>query len=131
MERLWGIQAGVEEEWGHTFDKLVTYHNLPNESLKDTVKMIWAGKTELKERSKKSEINEKEMRNWIKPRLKPWIWKKYLWPSQYEREQKLHKFTFESLFGSEEFQIESDGPISKDQFMNGIINELREKNTEV
>ena len=125
---MWDIQPGVEQEWGHTFVKLVNYHNLPNENMKDTVKTIF-GRVDHEARKGKKEILEKEMRNWIQPRLKPRLWKKYLWPTQYEMEKKSYNFKFETLFGSKEFRC--DGPISKDQFINGIINELRDGNTEV
>ena len=128
VEKLWGIQPGVEQEWGHTFDKLVNYHNLPNENMKDTVKTIF-GRVDHEARNGKQEILEKEMRNWVQPRLKPQLWKKYLWPTQYEKEEKNYNVKFETIFGSKEFR--GDGPISKDKFINGIINELRDGNTEV
>ena len=128
VEKLWGIQPGVEQEWGHTFDKLVNYHNLPNENMKDTVKTIFR-RVDPEARNGKKEILEEEMRNWIQPRLKPRLWKKYLWPTQYEKEKKSYDFKFDKIFGSNECR--SNGPISKDQFINGIINELRDGNTEV
>ena len=68
------------------------------------------------------------MREWIHPRLHPQIWKKYLRPTQYEKEERSYNFKFKTLFESKEFL--SDGPISKDEFINGIINEQRHGNTE-
>ena len=40
LEEKWGIRLGVEKEWGPTFDKLLEYHNMPNDSLKDTTNFI-------------------------------------------------------------------------------------------
>ena len=126
---MWGIKPGVEQEWGNTFDKLVNYHNMPNDNLKGTIKSIFSRHNDLEERGKRNEILEEEMRNWIEPRLKPQLWKKYLWSSRYEKEKILCNFKFEALFGTEDCR--GNGPITKEKFICGIINELREGNKEV
>ena len=55
---MWGIKPEVEKEWGNTFDKLVEYHNMPNEDLKETTKMIFSRRNNKNELRKNNEILE-------------------------------------------------------------------------
>ena len=126
---MWGIKPEVEKEWGNTFDKLVEYHNMPNEDLKETTKMIFSRRNNNNELRKNNEILEEEMRNWMKPRLKPQLWKKCLWRSQYKKEKDNYNSEFETLFGTEDCW--GSGPITKEKFINGVIKELREGNKKV
>ena len=125
-EEKLGIKPGVEKEWGPTFDKLLEYHNMPNDSLKDTIRFIFTCKENCKQLRKENEILVTEIKNWMKP---PLSLKKYLNKRKYEEELAKYKTEVNALFEAED-SIEKLS-ISKDKLFNGIINELRKGNKQV
>ena len=125
-EEKLGIKPGVEKEWGPTFDKLLEYHNMPNDSLKDTIRFIFTRKENCKPLRKENEILVSEMKNWMKP---PLSLKKYLCRGKYEKELAHYNAEVNALFEAED-SVEKLS-ISKEKLFNGIINELRKGNKEV
>ena len=125
-EEKLGIKPGVEKEWGPTFDKLLEYHNMPNDSLKDTIRFIFTCKENCKQLRKENEILVTEMKNWMKP---PLSLKKYLCKEKYEEDFAKYNTEVDALFGAKD-SIEKLS-ISKEKLFNGIINELRKGNKQV
>ena len=67
----------------------------------------------------------------MKPRLEPKLWKKYIWKSQYEKEKDQYKYEYETLLGAKNGGNEKGCAISKQQFIDGVIKEIRDGNQEV
>ena len=126
MEEKWGIRPGVEKEWGPTFDKLLEYHNMPDDSLKDIIRFICTRKEDCKQLRKQNEILVSEMRHWMKP---PLTFKKYLCKANYDKEYENYKTEFDALF---EANVSDEKlSISKEKLFNGIIQELRKGEKQV
>ena len=126
MEEKWGIRTGVEKEWGPTFDKLLEYHNMPNDSLKDTIKFIFTRKENCEQLRKENEVLVSEMKKWMKP---PLTFKKYLCEREYKKEFENYKTEVDALFEANNFDEKLS--ISKEKLFNGIIQELRKGKKQV
>lgn len=70
----------------------------------------------------------RELENWMMPRLKPSLWKKYLWKEQYLKEHLYNNALKDSFFSG---KLDTCKGISKENFLRGVIEELREGNKEV
>ena len=116
------------QEWGKTFDTLLTYHNTQDwrTDLRVMLKSISGNGTS--NSNNYEEISVEELTNWMKPRLEPSLWKQYLWPTQYEKEEAQYNAQYEALLGTEKDDKENKRGISKEQFIDGIIREIREGN---
>ena len=77
------------------------------------------------------EISVEELTNWMKPRLEPSLWKKYIWPKQYEKEGAQYNAQYEALLGTDQEDKENKRGISKEQFIDGVTREIRDGNQEV
>ena len=128
LEEKWGIRPGVEKEWGPTFDKLLEYHNMPKDSLKDTIRAIFARKDNCEQLRNQNEILVSEMKHWMKP---PLSLKKYVCKENYEKELEAYNTEFEALFAEDAEDSGEKLSISKDKLFDGIIIELRKGNKQV
>ena len=130
-ENKWGIKSRVVTEWGKTFDKLLTYHNKQDwrEDLRVMVKSISGNRSS--NSTNPEEISVEELTNWMKPRLEPSLWKKYIWPKQYEKEGAQYNAQYEALLGTDQEDKENKRGISKEQFIDGVTREIRDGNQEV
>ena len=89
-------------------------------------------------------VNVSQLKNWLKPRLQPHPWKYRLgkiftkWGDEYEKEVEHSNRTSKALFGPDD-----DTPshliaahlthtwISRDEFIQGVMKEIRQGKTEV
>ena len=139
-ESKWGIFQGVKNEWEKTFEKLLEYHN--TQDLKTISTSIFRNKPTLNDELHKTDaLGVKELDNWMVPRLKPPLWKKYLCLKRYEQESLHYDAVKTSLFETESGTTETNlarpetastqKGIDKQKFLNGIIKQLRKGNKEV
>ena len=79
-------------------------------------------------------LDVEELKRWMKPRLQPYCWKKYLWRKRYDYEKEHYDEISEGLFGEkiDVFYVNStQNGISKDDFFKGVTKELRKGNKKV
>ena len=82
-------------------------------------------------------LDRDELKKWMKPRLRPSIWKKYLRKDEYQREKKQYNEQFDALFGTKDAGC-IDSPIlessckgiSIEMFIKRLIKNLRQGNKE-
>ena len=140
MEEKWGVSKEIKNEWSGTFEKLLKYHN--TQDLRTlSMSIFWNKPTGNEDLHKNDALDAKELENWMVPRLEPSLWKYYLWPEGYKKEELHYEAVKKALFSTEMDDIEinrlnSDIPstqrgISKDNFLKGIVKELRDGNKEV
>ena len=132
VENKWGIKSRVVQEWDQTFDTLLTYHNKQDwrTDLRVMAKSVFGKGTSYSNFSE--EISVEELNNWMKPRLEPSLWKKYIWKTQYESEEAQYNAQYEALLGkSENGDKNNDRGVSKEKFIDGVIREIRDGNQEV
>lgn len=138
-ENKWGIFQGVKNEWEETFEKLLEYHN--TQDVRTISRSIFCNKTTMNdELHRKDALDVKELENWMVPRLKPPLWKKYLCSERYKQEKVHYDAVKRSLFETESVTIETNSArpehsssrkgIYKHKFLKGIIKELRNGNKE-
>ena len=137
-ERKWGVYEGVNKEWGTTFGKLLEYHN--TQDLRTIYRSMVGNKRGTNdELPKKDALDVKELKNWMVPRLEPPIWMYYLWPKRYEKQKTHYDAMKNCLFEGYDGANQNEKPestslskgIYKQNFLKGIIKELREGNKEV
>jgi hypothetical protein len=125
-EQQWDIRAEVAQEWEPTFDRLLTFYN--TQDINTIVSTF--GKNEVFQTNKNDKLPIKELRKWIKPKFEPPTWKKLFCHSQYKKDKLFNIGEFESLFGGTE-EAENDALITRVQFIDRIMEELRDGNKNV
>jgi hypothetical protein len=124
VEDRWGIRPRIADEWEKTLDTLLEYYN--TEDLNSILKSICGG---ARKTCKNDMLSIKELKKWMKPQLEPAFWKKYLWKNRYQEEMKQYNDANTLLFGDNDCDLkESDGKLSKQEIIYGIIRELRNGN---
>ena len=153
-ETKWDIRPEVAREWGPTFDKLLTMHN--TQDVKTITTSLWPGSKSYEHEDNKLPINE--LKNWVKPKFTPSIWKKYLCKERYLKEQKMYKKRYVALFGEQSdnhakqwnnpstteegtvsfvggicqrTSFEPESGITRAQFIDRIMEEIRDGDKEV
>ena len=153
-ETKWDIRPEVAREWGPTFDKLLRMHN--TQDVKTIMTSLRPGSKSEPHEDNKMPIGE--LKNWVKPKFTPSIWKKYLCKARYLKEEKLYNKRFHALFGEEldnhaegcttpstaeegttsfvggicrRTSFEPDAGITRAQFIDRIMQEIRDGDKEV
>ena len=129
-EDQWDIRSEVAKEWGPTFDKLLSLHN--TQDLKTIIKSQMPGSKVQPRTDNRLPISE--LKDWMKPKFEPPIWKKCLWPEQYEKEKKLGHKVYSDLFGkptSKRGSLFDAENFTRTQFIDGIMEEIRYGDKEV
>ena len=125
-EEQWDIRAEVAQEWEPTFDRLLTLYN--TQDINTVIGTFWH--TEDSQTNKNDKLPIKELRKWIKPKFEPPTLEKLFCHSKYKKD-KLHNIeTFETLLGGAE-ESEKDTLITRKQFIDRIMEELRDGNKTV
>ena len=94
--------------------------------------------------SQHKKVKVKLLENWLKPRLEPHPWKYRLgkifkkWGDEYQKEVEHSKRTSNALFGPDGDTVShltathlTHTWVSRDEFIQGVIKEIRQGNTEV
>ena len=128
----WDIRSEVENEWGPTFDKLLGLYN--THDLKTIMRSLKPGTKGQRRPDDRLPISE--LKSWMKPKFEPSSWKYYLCKEQYQQEERMGRKEFTALFGehsdSSASQKDNDKrSMTKDQFINGIMDEIRYGDKEV
>ena len=129
-EVQWDIRSEVVKEWGPTFDKLLSLHN--TQDLKTIINSQMPGRTVQPHTDNTLPISE--LKDWMKPKFEPSIWKKCLWPDQYTKEKELGTKVFSELFGKPSNKRGSffdDEYFTRTRFIDGIMEEIRYGDKEV
>ena len=144
VEKSWGIVVAATKEWGSTFDNFLKVQNTPDLTTATRLMCCHKGNGRDTSQHKKKKVNVKLLENWLKPRLEPHPWKYRLgkifkkWGDEYEKEVEHSKRTSKALFGADGDTAShltathlTHTWISRDEFIQGVINEIRLGKTEV
>ena len=129
-ETKWDIRPEVAREWGPTFDKLLSMHH--TQDVKTIMTSLRPGSKSEQHEDNKMPI--KELKNWVKPKFTPSIWKKYLCNEQYLKDKEMGNKNFEALFGEDSDSYSVDLTrvgITRVEFIDGIMEEIRNGDKEV
>ena len=120
-ENDWCIRNGALREWGPTFDKLLQLYNT-----QDMNTIVHAFKNNEEQCRNDEKLSIKQLKNWMKPEFQPPTWMKIFCYEKYKDILKKNQLELQSLLadcGGE--------TINKAEFIDRIMQELREGNSEV
>ena len=104
-----------------TFDKLLSLYNTQDiRKVLDTFT-----RTDVHQVRPEERISVNELQNWIKPNIKPSLWKKVFIPDSYKKEKDRNEIEFEILLKR---TIKADGTkdmVDKEEFIDRIMDELQ------
>ena len=136
-ESEWDIRPEVAREWGPTFDNFLRLYN--TQDLKTIMISLRPGENEKRctvyeKHRRENKLPISELKNWMKPKFKPSIWKKYLCKEQYLRDKEMGNKKFDALFGEGTDNSSVDLTrvgITRVEFIDGIMEEIRNGDKEV
>ena len=153
-ENNWGISTATKKIWNKTFDNLLKFQNTPDFSTaaarSSAARSLWGNGMNEINTNQREKVRVKELETWLKPRLESHPWKENIGNmarnlgatnlakklvDEYNAEEEHNRGTEEALFGGKgethrhsRFTHEW---ISRDEFIHGVTEMIREGKTEV
>ena len=147
-ENNWGISSATKKVWNKTFDKLLKFQNTPD--LSTAARSLCGNDMNETNANQRAKVRVKELETWMKPRLESHPWKENIGKmarnlgatnlakkleDEYEAEEDHNRRTQEALFGGRDENRRhskfTHNWISRDEFIHGVTENIREGKTEV
>lgn len=122
-ENDWCIRQGVAREWGPTFDRFLQLYNT-----QDMTTIFHALKNNDEQCRTDERLSISQLKNWMKPKFQPPTWMKCFCHEKYMDIKATNQLEFQSLFVGTNL---SDDAITKVEFIDRIMKELRDGNNKV
>ena len=119
-ENHWNIRQGVSNDWGSTFNKLLSLYN--TQDFRTVINTFTTNKHHL--HRKDNRISVEELERWFYPKVNPPYWKKIFKPTAYKQEKQINQKDIERLPRALK-PNESNVKVTQEEFIDGIMTELR------